>query len=34
MNKIIKIRNLQRTFEVGSEKVHALKGVSFEVNDG
>ncbi|KAA6333031.1 putative ABC transporter ATP-binding protein [termite gut metagenome] len=34
MNAIIKIQNLQRTFEVGSEKVHALKGISFEVNKG
>ena len=34
MNTIIKIQNLQRTFEVGSEKVHALKGISFEVNKG
>ncbi|MDR1056024.1 MAG: ABC transporter ATP-binding protein [Prevotellaceae bacterium] len=31
---MIKIQNLQRTFEVGSEKVHALKGISFEVNEG
>ena len=34
MTAIIKIQNIQRTFEVGSEKVHALKGVSFEVNKG
>ncbi|MDR2810024.1 MAG: ABC transporter ATP-binding protein [Tannerellaceae bacterium] len=31
---MIKIQNLQRTFEVGSEKVHALKGISFDVNKG
>ena len=34
MCAIIKIQDLQRTFEVGSEKVHALKDVSFEVNKG
>ncbi len=34
MNNIIKIQNLQRTFEVGDEIVHALKGISFEVNKG
>ena len=34
MNTIIKIQNLQRIFEVGNEKVHALKGISFEVNKG
>jgi putative ABC transport system ATP-binding protein len=34
METIIKIQNLQRTFEVGSEKVHALKGISFDVNKG
>lgn len=34
MNTILKIQNLRRTFEVGGEKVHALKGVSFEVNEG
>ncbi|MDR3220114.1 MAG: ABC transporter ATP-binding protein [Dysgonamonadaceae bacterium] len=31
---MIKIQNLQRTFEVGSETVRALKGISFEVNEG
>jgi putative ABC transport system ATP-binding protein len=34
MSNIIKIQNLQRTFEVGSETVRALKGISFEVNEG
>ena len=31
---IIKIEKLRRVFEVGSEKVHALKGVSFEIREG
>lgn len=34
MNSIIKVENLRRTFEVGIEKVHALKGISFEVKEG
>jgi len=33
-NVILKIENLQRVFEVGSEKVHALRGISFNVNKG
>jgi len=33
-NVILKIENLQRVFEVGSEKVHALRGISFVVNEG
>ena len=33
-NIIIKIDNLQRVFQVGSEQVHALRGVSFVVNEG
>jgi len=33
-NVILKIENLQRVFEVGSEKVHALRGISFTVNEG
>ena len=28
---IIKVENLKRTFVVGSEEVHALKGVSFDI---
>ncbi|MDR3308873.1 MAG: ABC transporter ATP-binding protein [Tannerella sp.] len=34
MSTIIKIKNLRRTFEVGSEKVQALKGITFEVREG
>lgn len=34
MSAIIKIENLKRNFQVGSETVHALRGVSFEVNQG
>lgn len=34
MTSIIKIQNLRRTFTVGSETVHALKGISFSVNEG
>ena len=32
-NVILKIENLQRTFQVGSEEVHALRGISFVVNE-
>ena len=31
---IIKIENIRRDFVVGSETVHALRGVSFEINQG
>lgn len=31
---ILKIENLRRTFMVGGEEVHALKGVSFEIYPG
>lgn len=31
---ILKIDNLRRTFMVGGEEVHALKGVSFEIYPG
>ena len=31
---IIKVENLKRTFVVGSEQVHALKGVSFDIFQG
>jgi len=34
MSNIIKIQNLRRVFEVGSETVHALKGISFDVDEG
>jgi putative ABC transport system ATP-binding protein len=33
-NSILKIENLERTFQVGSEAVHALRGLSFVVNQG
>ena len=31
---IIKIENIRRDFVVGSETVHALRGVSFDINQG
>ncbi len=34
MESIIKVENLTRVFDVGSEKVHALKGISFEIYQG
>ena len=34
MESIIKVENLTRVFDVGSEKVYALKGISFEINQG
>jgi putative ABC transport system ATP-binding protein len=34
MNEIIQIEQLRRTFHVGSEEVHALKGVSFTIRTG
>jgi len=33
-NSIIKVEDIRRTFIVGSEEVHALKGVSFEIREG
>ena len=33
-SSIIKVENLKRTFIVGSEEVHALKGVTFEIRQG
>lgn len=33
-NTILKIENLHRVFQVGSEEVHALRGISFVVNQG
>jgi len=33
-NIILKIDNLQRVFQVGSEEVHALRGISFVVRKG
>lgn len=32
--EVLKIEQLTRTFEMGSEKVHALRGISFSVNEG
>lgn len=34
MSEIIKIEQLRRTFQVGSEEVHALKGISFTIRTG
>jgi putative ABC transport system ATP-binding protein len=34
MESIIKVENLTRVFDVGIEKVHALKGISFEIHQG
>ena len=34
MNKIIEIKELRRIFQVGSEEVHALKGISFYIEQG
>jgi putative ABC transport system ATP-binding protein len=31
---ILKIENLQRVFQVGSEQVHALRGISFDIYKG
>ena len=33
-NEIIKIENLTRVFHVGSEDVHALKGITFSIREG
>lgn len=33
-DEIIKVTDLRRVFKVGSENVHALKGVSFEIKRG
>jgi putative ABC transport system ATP-binding protein len=34
MSEIIQIKQLRRTFQVGIEEVHALKGISFSVHTG
>ncbi|WP_294142304.1 ABC transporter ATP-binding protein [uncultured Sanguibacteroides sp.] len=34
MNTIIKIEDLRRDFKVGSETVHALRGISFSIREG
>lgn len=34
MNEIIRVTDLRRVFDVGSEKVHAVKGISFGIEQG
>lgn len=34
MKKVIEIQNIKRNFQVGDETVHALRGVSFNINGG
>lgn len=34
MKEIIRLENIRRNFKVGSEEVHALRGVSFVINEG
>ena len=34
MKKVIEIQNIKRNFQVGDETVHALWGVSFNINEG
>ena len=34
MKKVIEIQNIKRNFQVGDESVHALRGVSFNINEG
>lgn len=34
MKKVIEIQNIKRNFHVGDETVHALRGVSFNINEG
>ena len=34
MKKVIEIQNIKRSFQVGDETVHALRGVSFNINEG
>ena len=34
MKKVIEIQNIKRNFQVGDETVHALRGVSFYINEG
>lgn len=33
MKKVIEIQNIKRNFQVGDETVHALRGVSFNINE-
>ncbi len=32
--EIIRLENIRRTFKVGNEEVHALRGISFSINEG
>lgn len=34
MKKVIEIQNIKRNFQAGDETVHALRGVSFNINEG
>ena len=34
MKKVIEIQNIKRNFQVGDETVHALRGVSVNINEG
>lgn len=34
MRKVIELQNIKRNFQVGDEIVHALRGVSFTINEG
>ena len=34
MKKIIELQDIRRNFIVGSETVHALRGISFEIHEG
>ena len=31
---VIKMKNVSRTYQMGEEEVHALRGISFEVQQG
>ena len=34
IKKVIELHNIKRNFQVGDETVHALRGVSFNINEG
>ena len=34
MKEILRLENIRRNFRVGNEEVHALRGVSFTINEG
>ena len=34
MKKIIELTDIKRNFQVGEETVHALRGISFTINEG